>query len=64
MGTYKYKYQKVQNSIDGAATDEESIDVKAVALNIFIETVPSEVNWVTASLSLSPESIDTEPTYH
>ena len=64
IGTYYYEDQTVETNIGRAAANEEVINVEAVALNAFIDSIPGVVEWATASFRLSCSSTDAGPTYH
>ena len=63
-GTYEREYHKVESDIDGAATNEESINVEAVTMEVWVDTVPGVVDGMTACVSFCSESRGAELAYH
>lgn len=50
-GTYEREYHKVESDVDRAATNEESINVEAVTMKVWVDTVPGVVDGMTACVS-------------
>lgn len=63
-GTHEREYHKVESDVDRAATDEESINVEAVTMKIWVDAIPSVVNRMTACVRICSESRRAELAYH